>query len=289
MTMEKENTRFEEEQQELIMSEEFDRALEKGSDVRSEISGTMRERDRNNYGRFRELVLMCTPSVQDILDKPKKRRTQEEASALKEFDRRLKSQYRLLRDMMFLPEDERLNDDGTENTVPKRLLRIAETLALVHSMLRYVGCRTLDDELSRRGITVESVPLEETGEGFANERVRSGIKESLMESCAIRGQVEEAERSIREEIFEEMVPERLRFDKDSNPGGIRDSDFKKLVDVKFKLVKSEKADLSEKEKASEKAFDEAEKKTFEIQRSKTVRAGLMALGAEGSSDGQGQD
>ena len=82
----------------------------------------------------------------------------------------------------------------------------------------------------------------------------------------------------------------MQFDKQTNPSGLRDSDFKKLVDVKYKLLKSEKSgDEESKEKASEKAMDEAEKKTFEIERSKTIRTGLIAMGAEENRDDDSSD
>lgn len=280
--MQTENIELENEHQKLIRSEEFDQALLKGSDIKSEISGTMKQRSKNNYERFYEVMLLCNPEIQSICDKRKKDRTDEESNRLKKFIKETKTQYKLARDMMFLSEDDKLNDDGTTNTVPKKLMQLVDKISLVHALLKYVGYDVLDKELLKRGIMVASESFENKSEAFENEQIKNDITETLTESCKIQGDIESAERSIREDVFPNMVPVDLQFDKNTNPGGIRDSDFKKLVEVKFKLVKSEQADVEAQEKASEKAFDEAEKKTFEIQRNKTMRAGLIALGAESS-------
>jgi len=56
--MQTENIELENEHQKLIRSEEFDQALLKGSDIKSEISGTMKQRSKNNYERFYEMMLV---------------------------------------------------------------------------------------------------------------------------------------------------------------------------------------------------------------------------------------
>lgn len=285
--MQTENIELENEHQKLIRSEEFDQALLKGSDIKSEISGTMKQRRKNNYDRFYEMMLFCNPEIQSICDKKKKDRTEDETNMLKKFIKETKAQYRLAKDMMFLSEDDSLNDDGTTNTVPKKLMQLVEKISLVHALLKYVGYDVLDKELLKRGIMVSSESFESKSEAFENEQIRKDMADTLFESCKIQGEIESAERSISDDVFTNMVPVDLQFDKNTNPGGIRDSDFKKLVGVKFKLLKSEQSDVEAKEKASEKAFDEAEKKTFEIQRSKTVRAGLIAIGADCSTNTDG--
>ena len=275
------------EQQRLICSDEFDKALSKGSDIKSEIHGAMKQRSRTNYERFYDIMLLCNPEIQSICDKRKKERTAEESERLKRFAKETKTQYRLVRDMMFLPEDEELNDDGTTNNVPKKLAQLVERISLVHALLNYIGFDLLDEELRKRGITVMSTPLEDKSDAFENEQLRNDVKDALEQSCRIQKDIEVAEREISESVFENMVPLRLQYDKDQNPGGLRNTDFKKLVDVKFRLVKSEKSgDNSEKEKASDKAFDEAKKKMFEIQRNETMRTGLIALGSEDGGDGK---
>lgn len=276
-----ENIDIENEHQKLILSEDFDRALVDGADIKSEIHGTMKQRIKNNYERFYDIMLMSRQDIQTICDKKKKNRTPEENETLKKFTKTVKKQYRFVKDMMFLSEDEKTNEDGTANSIPKKVTQLVERLSAVYSILKYIGNHTLEDELVKSGITVCSIPLDVQSEIFENERIKEDMIDIFDESCKICGEIDNAERRIKEDIFVNMVPDNLRFDKQSNPGGIRDSDFKKLVDVKYKLMKSEKSgDDESKEKASEKAMDEAEKKTFDIERSKTIRTGLIALGAE---------
>jgi hypothetical protein len=278
---------METEHQRLIVSEEFDKALTAGADIKSEIHGTMKQRVKNNYERFYDIMLVSRNDIQSICDKKKKDRTPEETETLKKFAKDVKRKYRLVKDMIFLSEDERQNDDGTTNTVPKKLAQLVEKISAVHAILRYIGYSMLDDELDRHGITVCSTPLETTSEVFENERIKEDVRDIFEESCKIHAEIDGAEREIRENVFTGMVPENLQFDKNTNPGGIRDSDFKKLVDVKYKMLKSESSgDEEAKEKASEKVMDEAEKKSFEIERNRTIRVGLLALGVEGE---QGTD
>lgn len=278
--------------EELILSEDFDRALEGGADIKSEINGTMKQRVKNNYDMFYDIMLLSRPDIQSICDKKKKDRTANETDELKNFIKLTKRQYRFVKDMMFLSEDERKNDDGTTNSVPKKVVQLVERLSATYAILKYIGCHTLDDELLKNKIGVSAVPLEMRSEVFENERIRESMKDIFDESCKIYGDIDNAERKIREDIFVNMVPGALQFDKDTNPSGIKDSDFKKLVNVKYKMLKSEKSgDEDAREKASEKVMDEAEKKTFEIERNKTIRVGLIALGAESeeTEDSENED
>ena len=282
-----ENTAIESEHQKLILSEDFDKALTDGADIKSEIHGTMKQRIKNNYERFYDIMLMSRTDIQSICDKRKKDRTPDENETLKKFAKTVKKQYRFVKDMMFLSEDEKTNDDGTTNLVPKKVVQLVEKLSSVYAILKYIGYYTLEDELVKNGMAVSAIPLEMQSEAFENDRIKEDMVEIFNESCKIWGEIDDAERRIKDDIFVNMVPENLQFDKQTNPSGLRDSDFKKLVDVKYKLLKSEKSgDDESKEKASEKAMDEAEKKTFEIERNKTIRTGLIALGAEESHDGE---
>lgn len=285
-----ENTVLENEHQKLILSDDFDKALSDGADIKSEIHGTMKQRVKNNYERFYDIMLMSRRDIQSICDKRKKDRTPEENETLKKFVKSTKKQYRFVKDMMFLSEDEKTNDDGTENTVPKKVAQLVERLSSVYAILEYIGSTVLKDELDKNGITVCTHQLETQSEVFENARVREDMVDIFKESCRIWGEIDDAERRIKDDIFVNMVPSSLQFDKQTNPSGLRDSDFKKLVGVKYKLLKSEKSgDEESKEKASEKAMDEAEKKTFEIERSKTIRTGLIAMGAEESRDDDSSD
>ena len=282
-----ENTVIENEHQKLILSDDFDKALTDGADIKSEIHGTMKQRIKNNYERFYDIMLVSRPDIQSICDKRKKDRTPDENETLKKFAKTVKKQYRFVKDMMFLSEDEKTNDDGTTNLVPKKVVQLVERLSSVYAILKYIGSHTLEDELEKSGITVCATPLEVQSEAFENVRIKEDMVEIFNESCKIWGEIDDAERRIKDDIFVNMVPENLQFDKQTNPSGLRDSDFKKLVDVKYKLLTSEKSgDEESKEKASEKAMDEAEKKTFEIERNKTRRTGLIALGAEENHDGE---
>lgn len=264
----------------LIRSDEFDSALKSGSDVKSEIAGTMKQRVKNNYDRFYDMMLLGHTDIQEICNKRKKDRTQEEVERLKKFVKDMKAAYRLYKEFTFVNEDEKVNDDGTSNSIPKKLSTLVDKLALVVPLLEYVGKDTLRNELHKRGITIACTPLEDRYEAFQNEQLAADIKDALEESCGLQKEIEVAERSIAEEIYPNMVPTELQYDKNSNPAGIKESDFKKMVELKFKLLKSEKEDEQSKDKSKEKVLEEAEKRTYDITRNETVRYGLMSMGLD---------
>ena len=265
----------------LIRSDEFDSALKSGSDVKSEIAGTMKQRVKNNYDRFYDMMLLGHTDIQEICNKRKKDRTQEEVERLKKFVKDMKAAYRLYKEFTFVNEDEKVNDDGTSNSIPKKLTTLVDKLALVVPLLEYVGKDALQNELHKRGITIACTPLEDRYEAFQNEQLAADIKDALEESCGLQKEIEVAERSIAEEIYPNMVPTELQYDKNSNPAGIKESDFKKMVELKFKLLKSEKEDEQSKDKSKEKVLEEAEKRTYDITRNETVRYGLMSMGLDG--------
>lgn len=268
----------------LISSNEFDSALKSGSDIKSEIAGTMKQRVKNNYDRFYDMMLLGHTDIQEICNKRKKNRTPEEIERLKKFVKDMKATYRLYKELTYVGEDEKVNDDGTTNTVPKKLSALVDKIALIVPILKYVDNHMLLNELSKRDIVISSTPLEDRYEAFQNEQLRSDIKDTLEESCGLQKDIEIAQRNIVDDIYPNMVPTELQYDKNSNPAGIKESDFKKMVDLKFKLLKSEKEDEESKDKSKGKVLEEAEKRTYDITRNETVRYGLMSMGLEDSGE-----
>lgn len=257
-------------QKTLINSDDFDKAILNGIEIKDEIDGPIKTRNRNNYDLFFDIMLKSRTDIQSILDKKKKYRTDSEIATYKKFLKETKAQYKLVKDMIFLCENDKLNEDGTDNTIPKKLTKLVDTLSAVHSMLKYIGNTMLDDELTKRGIKVISKSMEEQSEVFENDMVKKDVKTVFEQTCNIQADIEAAKRKIVEDIYTSMVPNELQYDKNTNPAGIKDSDFDKLVGIKYNIIKSERADDDAKEKANDKAASEAEKKTFDIARNETI-------------------
>ena len=264
-------------QKTLINSEVFDNALTSGSKIKDEIDVAIKTRNKNNYNIFFDILLHSRTDIQSILDKKKKNRTDVENDIYKKFVKDVKTKYKLVKDMLFISEDDKLNADGTENIISKKLSKLVDTLSSVHALLKYIGCNTLDEELQKRGVRVVSKSMEEQSEVFENELVKKDVKTVFEQTCSIQSDIEEAKRKITEDIFSSMVPSELQYDKNTNPSGLKDSDFDKLVSIKHSIIKAERSDNDVKEKVNDKVTVEAEKKTFDIARNETILEFLSSV------------
>ena len=86
---------------ELICSDDFDNALKSGSERCIEIEGTIKERDKANYATFYDIMLRGNPEMESISDKRKSTRTPQEEEAFNAFRKRVRSQYRMVRDFIW--------------------------------------------------------------------------------------------------------------------------------------------------------------------------------------------
>lgn len=260
---------------ELICSEDFENALNEGVSKYNEIGGSLKSRNKDNYAFFYDIMLKSRTDVQSALDKKKRNRTAEENELVKRFVADVKSQYKFVKEMIFLCSDEEADADGLPNRLPKKLTQLVDKIAAVASMLAYIGHGEFEEELGKRGITLKYRSLEETSEVFENEDVKADVKSVFETSCRIQKEVDDTKTEISEVIFENSVCQELRYDRDLNPYGIKASDFAKLVSVKAKIDKA-KTDEN-REKAEETANATAEEKTFDITRSEILRAKYLEM------------
>lgn len=260
---------------ELICSEDFENALSEGVTKYNEIDGSLKNRNKDNYAFFYDIMLKSRTDVQSALDKKKRDRTAEENELVKKFAADTKMRYKFVKDMIFLGEDEELDENGRPNRLPKKLVHLADRLGAVVAMLAYIGHGELEDELAKRGISLKYKTLEETSEVFENEDVKADVKSVFETVCGIQKDIDATKTEISEVIFENSVCQELRYDRDLNPSGIKASDFAKLVSVKAKIDKA-KTDEN-REKAEETANATAEEKTFDITRSEILRAKYLEM------------
>lgn len=260
---------------ELICSEDFENALSEGVSKYNEIDGSLKNRNKDNYALFYDIMLKSRTDVQSALDKKKRNRTAEENELVKKFTVDTKMRYKFVKDMIFLGEDEELDENGQPNRLPKKLVQLADRLGAVVATLAYIGHGELEEELAKRGISLSYKTLEETSEVFENEDVKANVKSVFDTVCGIQKDIDATKTEISEVIFENSVCQELRYDKDLNPSGIKPSDFAKLVSVKAKIEKA-KTDEN-REKAEETANATAEEKTFDITRSEILRAKYLEM------------
>ena len=261
----------------LILSDDFEKALDKATDVRKSILTSVKSRSRDNFDRFYEIMLSGNRRIQEILDKKAKNRTDSEKQEVKEFKSNLKRSYKTVVEVL---ADSGANDDGQPSVAQKIIDKIASSIFL----LKYLGNHDIQNELQKRGISISFASLEEQSEVFENENIRNGIEEIFENGKRLKDEVDSGKQEISETIYSSDIPEDLQYDKSVNPCGLKPTDFVRLVDMKTKLVMAREEE--EKANMREKANGMAEEKEFEIARNRLVQAKLEEFTTEENPDGQ---
>lgn len=251
-----------------MLGQEFENVLSAAAEERKEILTSCKTRAKSNYEKFYEASLVCRRDIEEILDKRKKDRTDEENDKVKQFKKDTSASFKQAVSML-MPVEE-----GEVSPFDK----LADKVAKVLDLLRYVGCNDLDEAFEKRGIRLVSGKLEEKNDAYANQNVKKSIKESVETGVRIKNEVVDRSESIKVDKYEQ-IPTKLVYDKSANPVGIKTSDFTKLVAVKAKLLMASTEDAED--KAGEKANDMAGEKEFDIARARLVQEKLMAMSNTG--------
>jgi len=272
------------EQKKLICSDDFERALSSGSERNIEIDGTLKSSNRSNYEIFYDIMLRSRNDIQSILDKKKKDRTPAENELLAAFKKNTSSQYKQVKEMIFIDEEDSLDDDGVSVKISKKLSQLVSRLSNVAAMLKYLGHSELETELDKLGVKLSYRKLEDVSDVFSNDAIHTTLNEVFESACNIQKQINDKKREIKETIFEFEVPKMLQYDKETNPSGIKSTDFAKLVQIQTKKLKAQSDEA--KDKVDMQATAEAENKHCDSIRSEILREKYMSLMEEESDDGQ---
>ena len=257
--------------EELVKGEQMDKALAQAAEIKREILTTHKERDKNNFEQFFATCVHADSEIQEILGKKKKKRTDEEEARLKQFKKDTARSYKMVCDLL-LPEE-------AEDGKPTKFEKIVDKVALVLDYLRYIGANDLENEFNRRGITLATgLRLEDKSSVWADEAVKKNICDIFDAGKRIREATKAENEKIVEGIFVTDVPQELVYEKETNPVGLKKSDWAKLVDFKTKLLMA--ASQDQKEKIEDQASDLAGEKQFDIERAKIMQAKLTALESE---------
>lgn len=254
----------------LIMGDEFERALVDAANLKKENLTSVKSRNKDNYARFYDIMLMSRNDIQQILDKKRKDRTDSDVELVKSFKKETSQSYRQICSLLS-PEE---LDDGELTKIQKLVQKIAPIVKL----MEYIGHYEIENEFKKYGITFDYEKLGDSENVFENEEIESSIKEVFERGKDLRGETEKNNDEIKTVIFETVVPHELQFEKNSNPTGIKSSDFCKLVDLKTKILMAQSDEA--KEKVDEKANDMAGQCEFDSARSKLLQQKLINLQGE---------
>lgn len=253
---------------ELITGQDMDKALKEAAEIKKTILTTYKDRDKTNYEQFYATVLHADKEISDIMDKRKKNRTDAENERIKAFKKNTLRAYKLV--------CEYITPEEVEDGKPTKLQKLVDRIALALDYLRYIGANELENEFDRRGITLATgLRLEDKSEVWADERVKANIKEVFSAGRAIREQVMNDTKEFAEGIFETAVPADLVYVKDTNPVGLKKSDWSKLVDAQTKLLMAAPGD--ERDKVEGQINDLAADKQFDQERARLMQVKLASM------------
>lgn len=248
--------------QDAISSKQFEDALLEGASIKKDIATKIKRQSKAEYERFYETMLDANDSMKEILAKRRKNRTDDDKAKLQKFKADCRKTYSLVCDYM-TPEKA---EDGKMTKVQKLVDKIASAL----DVLRYAGCTVLDDEFSKRGISLAAgTRLEDKHEKLKDNAVRANVADIFKTAVGLKQKARDDNDFISTTIYTEKIPAELLYDKDSNNSGLKPGDFRKLVDLKAKqlMASSEEAKAKVEQKIQKAAAD----KQFEIARAELTR------------------
>lgn len=255
-----------EEKTKIVLGEDFGKAIETAAELKKETLTLCKSRNRNNYDRFYDLMVASNREIQSILDTKSKDRTDSDKEKLKSFKRDVSATYKGVCDLI----SEEVLEDGEESKVQKLVRKVA----ILVKMLDYIGFKDLESCFSDYGINLTYEKLE-ANDTFSDDRVREDVKGIFSTGKSIKEDVDSKNVEIKEGIYGNSVPPELRYDKESNPTGLKSSDFCKLVAMRTKYLMAQ--DDESKERADEKASDMAGDCEFSIERSRLMQVKLTEL------------
>ena len=265
----KENNMTEEKRTELMNSEEFDNAILEGAELKKTILTTYKQQNKTEFDRFYETMVDARLDIQDILDKKKKNRTDDDNNKLKQFKQDMSKTYKLVCDYL-IPETV---EEGRQTKVQKLVDKIASAI----DILRYiVDDNVLDAEFDKRGISIATgMRLEDKYDYFTRPEIKQNMADIFACASRLKKQMQDDNESIATNIYTQRVPAELQFDKEVNNDGLKPGDFKKLVDLKTKQIMASTDEA--KAKVEETIENAASDKQFEVVRAQMMRDKITAL------------
>ena len=250
----------------LIVNKDMDAALSEAAEKKHEIMTSCKSRLKDSQGQFFEIMLDCRDDIQEILSKKRKHRTSQEEDQLKLFKKTTSRQFKLAADYI-------IKEDLAEGE-PSKLDKLADKIADVVQLLRYIGHSELEDKLKERGIALSYSSLEEAYPKFKNDSLKDNVRSLVENASSIKKSVKDDTEEIKDGIYLK-IPVDLQYDKEANPRGIKTSDWSKLVDFQAKLMATSSVD--ETDQVKDKISDAAGEKEFESARAKLVQFKMIEM------------
>jgi len=235
---------------EIDTNEEILKVVEDAAPHKAKLDTTIAEKIRGVMEEYVHLKMRSDIVIHSIAVKKRKDRTPEEKEQLKEWMKQTKAEFKALKRFLF-----------PTNPMSRPMVALAQKIALIVQMLRYIDVTDFDDALSQFGMKVEAKPLEETGSFWAKSENKDLAKDIFDQTRDVA--VEEMNETVAiKEVKYNELPSELIYSPD-NKSGMTVSQFTKLVKAKaVALVKGSEQYTRYKEQLLEK--DEGALKSAEM-------------------------
>jgi hypothetical protein len=154
------------EKTELIMSDDFEKALISAAEVKNNNISLCKNRNKQNYAQFYELMLASRTDIQSILDTKKSHRSDDDNNKVKEFKKNVSSSYRQVCDLL-VPEN-------LEEGEISKIQKIVQKITTVIKFLDYLGDNRIDDEFKKSGISLSYEHMIDT-EVFGKDYIKEQL------------------------------------------------------------------------------------------------------------------
>jgi hypothetical protein len=258
------------EKTELIMSDDFEKALISAAEVKNNNISLCKNRNKQNYAQFYELMLASRTDIQSILDTKKSHRSDDDNNKVKEFKKGVSSSYKQVCDLL-VPEE---LEDGELSKIQKMVQKITTVI----KFLDYLGDNRIDEEFKKSGISLSYEHMIDT-EVFGKDYIKEQMETIFDSGKNIKMDIDKHNEDIKTNIYETSVPIDLQYDKSANPTGIKSSDFCKLVDLKAQMLQAQNNDEA-KEKIMDKANTMAGDYLFQNKRNEILNQKLTEIASE---------
>lgn len=256
------------EMKDLILGDEFEKALVTAADIKNNGISLCKERNKNNYSHFYEIMLGSRVDVQEAMSHKGKGKTDKDKEMIKEFKKNTSQMYNQVCDLITPEED-------LEEGELTKIQKIVQKVSKVVKMMKYIGNTSLEDEFAKEGITLGFKTMEDENDMFTQSHIKKEITDIFENGKTIKVDINRNNEEIKTNIYENSVPIDLQYDKNNNPTGIKPTDFCKLVELKAKMLKAQ--DDEAKEKVKDTAEDIAGKNIFQNARNDILNKKLCEI------------
>ncbi len=206
-------------------------------------------------------MIASDPSIQEILNKKRKDRDEDEQAKLGTFIKKASNEFNALKKIIYPV------NDGDSARAAKALV---SKVVAVAKMLKYVGRGDIEDAFAEAGFQLAVPDIEDENQYFQQDNVKEIVKDIFNQAEDVQSKVKENIDIIKNDIYGSL-PESVRYDAKGNKKGIKASQFQKLVKQKAVILeKGNEAGAKFRNNQIKKTEEEIVAKQIELEKAQQI-------------------